>query len=48
MSERLEILLAHRASVRAQLVELQFALATVDFTVATSGGSRRPPASAVR
>ena len=48
MPERLEILLPQLASVRAPLVELQFALATVDFTIATYGGSCRPPASAVR
>lgn len=41
--ERLEILLAHRESVRAQLAELQFALDTVDFKIATYGGTCAPP-----
>ena len=40
--ERLEMLLAHRAKVLAQLAELQFALQTVDFKIAVYGGSCTP------
>ncbi|MBW0116098.1 MerR family transcriptional regulator [Pseudonocardia abyssalis] len=40
--ERLEMLVAHRESVLAQLAELQFALDTVDFKIATYGGTCRP------
>lgn len=40
--ERLRMLVAHRESVRAQLAELQFALDTVDFKIATYGGTCTP------
>ena len=39
VDERLEMLLAHRESVRAQLAELQFALDTIEFKIASYGGS---------
>ncbi|MBN9102559.1 MAG: MerR family transcriptional regulator [Pseudonocardia sp.] len=42
VDERLEMLLAHRESVRRQLAELQFALDTIDFKIASYGGSCVP------
>ena len=40
--QRLQMLLAHRATVLAQLAELEFALKTIDFKIATYGGSCAP------
>jgi DNA-binding transcriptional MerR regulator len=40
--ERKAMLLAHREAVRAQLAELQFALDTIDFKIATYGGAPSP------
>jgi DNA-binding transcriptional MerR regulator len=40
--ERLAMLIAHREAVRAQLAELQFALATVEFKIAAYGGDCAP------
>jgi DNA-binding transcriptional MerR regulator len=40
--ERLQMLLAHRAAVRAQIHELQLALETVDFKIANYGGHIHP------
>lgn len=40
--ERLQMLLAHRAAVRAQIRELQLALETVDFKIASYGGHLHP------
>jgi len=42
VDERLAMLVAHRESVRAQLAELQFALETIDFKIASYGGSCTP------
>ena len=42
VDERLAMLLAHRESVRAQLAELQFALDTIDFKIASYGGNCVP------
>lgn len=42
VDERLAMLVAHRESVRAQLAELQFALDTIDFKIASYGGSCVP------
>lgn len=40
--QRLDMLLAHREAVRAQLVELQSALETVEFKIAAYGGHCAP------
>jgi DNA-binding transcriptional MerR regulator len=40
--ERLQMLVAHRDAVRAQIQELTFALETVEFKIATYGGHTGP------
>jgi DNA-binding transcriptional MerR regulator len=40
--ERLQMMLAHRDAVRAQIQELTFALDTIDFKIATYGGRAEP------
>ena len=40
--ERLQMMLAHRDAVRAQIHELTFALETIDFKIATYGGRAEP------
>lgn len=40
--ERLEILHAHRASVQAQMADLQWALAVIDYKITTYGGHCAP------
>lgn len=39
VDDRLAMLVAHRESVRAQMAELRFALETIDFKIASYGGS---------
>jgi DNA-binding transcriptional MerR regulator len=40
--ERLQMMLAHRDAVRAQIQELTFALDTIDFKIAAYGGRAEP------
>jgi DNA-binding transcriptional MerR regulator len=40
--ERLEMMLAHRGAVRAQIQELTFALDTIEFKIAAYGGHAQP------
>jgi DNA-binding transcriptional MerR regulator len=40
--ERLQMMLAHREAVRAQIQELTFALETIEFKIAAYGGHAQP------
>jgi DNA-binding transcriptional MerR regulator len=40
--ERLQMMLAHRDAVRTQILELTFALDTIDFKIAAYGGRAEP------